>query len=35
MAWQKEHAYDELHSAEAVASSSNQERDQTFEDDFM
>ncbi|KAF2228751.1 coiled-coil domain-containing protein 25 [Viridothelium virens] len=34
-AYQRDHAYDDLHSEEAVASSSNQERDANFEDDFM
>ena len=34
-AWQKEHAYDSLHSEEAVAASSNADRSADFEDDFM
>ena len=34
-AWQKDHAYDSLHSEEAVAFSSNVDRDANFEDDFM
>lgn len=34
-AWQRDHAYDELLSEEAVASSSNQDRDPDFLDDFM
>lgn len=34
-AWQRDHAYDDLLSEEAVASSSNQDRDTDFLDDFM
>ncbi|KAI9670704.1 MAG: hypothetical protein M1831_005924 [Alyxoria varia] len=34
-AWQRDHAYDDLHSQDAIASSSNQDRDEDFEDDFM
>ncbi|KAI9691825.1 MAG: hypothetical protein M1822_007897 [Bathelium mastoideum] len=34
-AWQRDHAYDDLHSEEALASSSNQDRDADFLDDFM
>ncbi|KAF2494104.1 DUF814-domain-containing protein [Lophium mytilinum] len=34
-AWQRDHAYDDLLSEDAVASSSNQDRDPDFEDDFM
>lgn len=34
-AWQKDHAYDAIHSEEAVAMSSNADRDANFEDDFM
>jgi hypothetical protein len=34
-AWQRDHAYDDLLSEDAVASSSNQDRDANFEDDFM
>ncbi|KAF2813148.1 DUF814-domain-containing protein [Mytilinidion resinicola] len=34
-AWQRDHAYDDLLSEDAVASSSNQDRDADFEDDFM
>jgi ABC-type uncharacterized transport system ATPase subunit len=33
--WQKDHAYDELFSAENLEGSSNQNRDETWEDDFM
>jgi hypothetical protein len=35
LAWQRDHAYDDLHSEEALAMSSNQDRDANFEDDFM
>lgn len=35
LAWQRDHAYDDLHSEDAVAMSSNQDRDANFEDDFM
>ncbi|KAL9081743.1 MAG: hypothetical protein Q9159_007076 [Coniocarpon cinnabarinum] len=35
LAWQRDHAYDDLHSEDAVAASSNQNRDVDFEDDFM
>lgn len=34
-AYQKDHAYDDLHSADAIAASNNQERDEDFFDDFM
>jgi len=34
-AWQRDHAYDDLLSDDAVASSSNQDRDPDFLDDFM
>ncbi len=34
-AWQRDHAYDELHSADAIAAASNQDRDDDFFDDFM
>ncbi|KAJ9669387.1 hypothetical protein H2201_000254 [Coniosporium apollinis] len=34
-AWQRDHAYDDLHSEDALASSSNQDRDADFLDDFM
>lgn len=34
-AWQRDHAYDDLLSEDAVASSSNQDRDPDFLDDFM
>ncbi|KAK8086323.1 JLP2 DnaJ-Like Protein 2 [Apiospora phragmitis] len=33
--WQKEHAYDEIFSEENMAQSSNQDRDEDWEDDFM
>lgn len=33
--WQKEHAYDELFSEENMVGSSNQDRDENWEDDFM
>ncbi|KXL47430.1 MAG: hypothetical protein FE78DRAFT_88306 [Acidomyces sp. 'richmondensis'] len=33
--WQKDHMYDELHTSENVAESSNQDRDANFLDDFM
>ncbi|KAK3056129.1 hypothetical protein LTR09_002635 [Extremus antarcticus] len=33
--YQKEHMYDELHTEENLAQSSNQDRDANFEDDFM
>ncbi|KAI9713881.1 MAG: hypothetical protein M1820_000611 [Bogoriella megaspora] len=35
LAWQRDHAYDDLHSEEALAGSSNQDRDADFLDDFM
>jgi len=35
LAWRKDHAYDDLFSEENLASSSNQDRDVDFEDDFM
>lgn len=34
-AWQRDHAYDDLLSEDAIASSSNQDRDPDFLDDFM
>ena len=34
-AWQRDHAYDELMSADSVAQSSNQDREADFLDDFM
>ncbi|QDS73192.1 hypothetical protein FKW77_002607 [Venturia effusa] len=34
-AWQKEHAYDDIFTAEAVEATSNQDRGSDFEDDFM
>ncbi|KAI9727479.1 MAG: hypothetical protein M1828_006421 [Chrysothrix sp. TS-e1954] len=34
-AWQRDHAYDDLHSEDAIAASSNQNRGEDFEDDFM
>ncbi|KAI9771291.1 MAG: hypothetical protein M1840_002261 [Geoglossum simile] len=34
-AWQRDHAYDDLFSEEAVAQSSNQDRNEDFLDDFM
>lgn len=34
-AWQRDHAYDDLLSEDAVASSSNQDRDPDFLEDFM
>ena len=33
--WQKEHMYDDLHTEENLQSSSNQDRDADFLDDFM
>ncbi|KAK4458754.1 hypothetical protein QBC42DRAFT_276121 [Cladorrhinum samala] len=33
--WQKDHAYDEIFTEENLAQSSNQDRDETWEDDFM
>jgi hypothetical protein len=33
--WQKDHAYDDLFSAENMEASSNQDRDADFLDDFM
>lgn len=33
--WQKDHAYDELFSEENMATTSNQDRDMSWEDDFM
>jgi hypothetical protein len=35
LAWQKDHAYDDLHNEEAIAGSSNQDRDADFLDDFF
>lgn len=33
--WQKDHMYDELHTDDQMAESSNQDRDADFLDDFM
>ncbi|KAI5465390.1 coiled-coil domain-containing protein 25 [Mariannaea sp. PMI_226] len=33
--WQKDHAYDELFTEDNMAASSNQDRDENWEDDFM
>lgn len=33
--WQKEHAYDDLFTEEALEASSNQNRNEDFLDDFM
>ncbi|KAK4162280.1 hypothetical protein QBC43DRAFT_322181 [Cladorrhinum sp. PSN259] len=33
--WQKDHAYDDIFTDENLAGSSNQDRDETWEDDFM
>jgi len=33
--WQKDHAYDELFAEENMVSTSNQDRDENWEDDFM
>ncbi|KAK1832675.1 coiled-coil domain-containing protein 25 [Podospora conica] len=33
--WQKDHAYDAIFTEEAMASTSNQDRDENWEDDFM
>ncbi|KAH6898220.1 hypothetical protein B0T10DRAFT_472030 [Thelonectria olida] len=33
--WQKDHAYDELFTEDNMANSSNQDRDENWEDDFM
>jgi hypothetical protein len=33
--WQKEHAYDDLFTEENMAGSSNQDRDENWEEDFM
>lgn len=33
--WQKDHAYDDIFTEENLAQSSNQDRDETWEDDFM
>ncbi|KAK3063340.1 Coiled-coil domain-containing protein 25 [Coniosporium uncinatum] len=35
LAWKRDHAYDDLFSEENLASSSNQDRDADFEEDFM
>jgi hypothetical protein len=35
LAWQRDHAYDDIHSPDAIAASSNQDRDEDFFDDFM
>ncbi|KAF2143853.1 uncharacterized protein K452DRAFT_285892 [Aplosporella prunicola CBS 121167] len=34
-AWQRDHAYDDVHSEDLVAMSNNQDRDEDFLDDFM
>lgn len=34
-AWQKEHAYDDIFTEEAMEATSNQDRGSDFEDDFM
>jgi hypothetical protein len=34
-AWQRDHAYDDLFSEDALAQSSNQDRSEDFLDDFM
>lgn len=33
--WQKDHAYEELFAEEDMAAASNQDRDESWEDDFM
>jgi hypothetical protein len=33
--WQKDHAYDAMFTEENMAGSSNQDRDEGWEDDFM
>lgn len=33
--WQKDHAYDDLFTEEAMEESSNQNRDESYLDDFM
>ena len=33
--WQKDHAYDEIFTEENMAATSNQEREENWEDDFM
>ncbi|KAK4987779.1 hypothetical protein LTR66_007505 [Elasticomyces elasticus] len=35
LAWQRDHMYDDLHAEDAILASSNQDRDASFEDDFM
>lgn len=35
LAWQRDHAYDDVHSEDAIAASSNQNRGADWEDDFM
>ncbi|KKY26829.1 putative coiled-coil domain-containing protein 25 [Diplodia seriata] len=35
LAWQRDHAYDDVHADDQVAQSSNQDRDEDFLDDFM
>ncbi|KAF2838840.1 DUF814-domain-containing protein [Patellaria atrata CBS 101060] len=35
LAWQRDHAYDDIFSEDALAASSNQDRDANWEDDFM
>lgn len=35
LAWQRDHAYDDMMSEENLAASSNQDRDEDFLDDFM
>lgn len=34
-AYHRDHAYDDLHSEDAIAASNNQERNEDWEDDFM
>jgi hypothetical protein len=33
--WQKEHMYDDIHTEDSLAETSNQDRDEDFLDDFM
>jgi len=35
LAWQRDHAYDDVFSEENLAMNSNQDRDEDFLDDFM
>jgi len=35
LAWQRDHAYDDLHAEDAIAESSNQDRSEDYFDDFM